>query len=87
VPFYSPESHRFTPGRIVLAASHGSITAFTGRSITIPQIQPQRPIIPQHPPHLTEHLDHLGNVFFGRGLKAKLLVDTLGTAFTDSLHA
>ena len=45
--------------------------------VTIPQIQPQRPVIPQHPPHLPEHADHLGNVLIRRRLKSDLPIHTV----------
>jgi hypothetical protein len=40
--------------------------------IAIPQIQPQRPVILQHSPYLSENLNHFGNVFLGCFFEADL---------------
>ena len=42
--------------------------------IGIPQVQPQRPVVPQHPPHLAEDLDQPCNVLLWRRLKTELAV-------------
>src|SRR5262249_43093701 len=43
--------------------------------ITIPQIQPQRPIFPQDTSHLAKYIDHLRHIFLRRRLEAELLID------------
>jgi len=41
--------------------------------VRVPKVQPQHPVILQHPPHLAEHLNHVGDVLLGRFLKAELV--------------
>src|SRR5690606_26920657 len=50
-------------------------TRFGG--ITVSQIQPQRPVIPQHPPHFPEHFDHLFDVFLRGLLQADLALRSI----------
>jgi hypothetical protein len=50
------------------------------RSVRRAQIQPQRGIVPEHPPNLAEPLDQLSHVLDRRGLKAELLVNATGAA-------
>jgi hypothetical protein len=40
------------------------------RVVRIPDVQPQRPVIPQHAPHLAEHFDHAGDICLGGGFEA-----------------
>src|SRR5262245_38887890 len=45
-----------------------------GSGVGVPQIEPARPIVAEHPLHLPEHLDHRGDVGFGGRLEAELTV-------------
>ena len=43
------------------------------------------PSFRKHPPHLAEHLDHVGDVLLGGGLEAQLVVDAVGSALAADL--
>ena len=49
------------------------------RGVAIPDVQPQRPIIPKHPPHTPKHLDHIRHKLLRRLLKAKLTLNPVVT--------
>ena len=53
--------------------------------VAIPNIEPEGAVIFEHSPHFPEHLDHFGDVFFGGGFEAELLVDAGGTAFRANI--
>src|SRR3990167_7362229 len=67
--------------RIALSATAGAHAdaARSGR-VTIPQIQPQRPVIAQHPPHLAEDHDKMRDVQLWRGLEAELDINAASPA-------
>ena len=45
--------------------------------ICVPQIQPHRPVIPQHPPHRAEDVHQFRDVLLGRGLEPDLPTDVV----------
>ena len=53
--------------------------------IAIPNLQPQRSVIGQHPPHLSEHGNQLLHPLLGGFLQADLPVDTAGAALAALL--
>ena len=50
--------------------------------VAIPQVQPQRAVVAQHPLDLAEHGDEVGDVGLGGGFEAELRVDPGGAAAT-----
>src|SRR5208337_4552292 len=42
------------------------------RCVAVPHVQPQRPVLSEHPPHFGEHLDHSRHVGFWRRLQTEL---------------
>ena len=58
---------------------------YTTGSVRCPKVKPERAIIPQHPPHVPEHLHHFVEVFVRRLLKAELRVDATGAALVPGI--
>jgi hypothetical protein len=54
-------------------------------AVTIPEVEPARPIRAQHAPHLAEDGDQRGDVGFRGRLEAELRVDPAGVALAADL--
>jgi hypothetical protein len=46
--------------------------SFTRAEVGITEIDPTRPVLPEHAPDFPEYLDHAGHEGIGRGLQADL---------------
>jgi hypothetical protein len=53
--------------------------------VAVPEVQPHRPVIPEHPADLTEHADQRGHELIGGWLKTDLLVDAAGATLAARL--
>jgi len=55
------------------------------RGVAVAEVQPQRPVLAEHAPHLAEHLDHVCDVLLGCRLEAELGVDAASAALATGL--